>query len=444
MSSESQRAIDEEVESHAPSEAAAPAATPPPAAAGGPGQDALFQQIAELIRRVTQNVPEVPPPPPVAVQVPPPVVAQAQPRPPIEKLRKYGATDFRGKKEDDPSAAEFWLESTERVLQQLQCSPVDSLMCAVSLLKDEAYRWWTTLTQMVRPERQTWEFFLSEFKKKYVGALYIEERRREFLYLRQGRLTVTEYEREFVRLSKYATEIVPTEEERCKRFEQGLHADIRMYLTAMHIRELSVLVETAHSLERIKEEEQSRKQKGQQKRSQSQYQGQSSASQTSSKRQREFQQSGQRGPPRQIQRPGQSLVVRSGQQTTSVSSTGGPGRGLPPVCEHCGRRHGGVCRRLTGACYLCGTSEHFMKDCPRGQSVQPMQTERFMPSGSRGRGRGRGESSNAQSHRVSETVDRPDTRAPARAYAIRAKEDQDKPDVIAGEGTSKGKEIARE
>ncbi|XP_043811064.1 uncharacterized protein LOC122723327 [Manihot esculenta] len=146
-------------------------------------------------------------------------------------------------------------------------------MCAVSLLKDEAYRWWTTLTQMVRLERQTWEFFLAEFKKKYIGALYIEERRREFLYLRQGRLTVTEYEREFVRLSKYATEIVPTEEERCKRFEQGLHADIRMYLTVMHIRELSVLVETAHSLERIKEEEQSRRQKGQQKRSQSQYQG---------------------------------------------------------------------------------------------------------------------------------------------------------------------------
>ncbi|XP_043815591.1 uncharacterized protein LOC110622956 [Manihot esculenta] len=267
MSSESQRAADEEVESHAPSEAAAaptapaPAAAPPPSAAGGLGQDALFQQIAELLRRVTQNVPEIPPPP-VAVQVPPPVVAQAQSRPPIEKLRKYGATDFKGKKEDDPSAAEFWLESTERVLQQLQYLPAESLMCSISLLKDEAYRWWTTLTQMIRPERQTWEFFLAEFKKKYVGALYTEERRREFLYLRQGRLTVTEYEREFIRLSKYATEIVPTEEERCKRFEQGLHADIRMYLTAMHIRELSVLVETAHSLERIKEEEQSRKQKG--------------------------------------------------------------------------------------------------------------------------------------------------------------------------------------
>ncbi|XP_043811046.1 uncharacterized protein LOC122723313 [Manihot esculenta] len=315
----------------------------------------------------------------------------------ISPMPLLSAFDINGGGENDQFIVPFGVEYL--YYERLRSAAL------ISLLKDEAYRWWTTLTQMVRLERQTWEFFLAEFKKKYIGALYIEERRREFLYLRQGRLTVTEYEREFGTLS-------------FSRDSPQSGAN--------------------------KEEEQSRRQKGQQKRSQSQYQGQSSASQTSSKRQREFQQTGQRGPPRQIQRPGQSSVVRSGQQTTSVSSTGGPGRGLPPVCEHCGRRHGGVCRRLTGACYLCGSSDHFMRDCPRGQSVQPIQTERSLPTGSRGRGRGRGESSSAQSHRVSETVDRPDTRAPARAYAIRAREDQDKPDVIAGEGTSKGKEIARD
>ena len=73
--------------------------------------------------------------------------------------------------------------------------------------------------------------------------------------------------------------------------------------------------------------------------------------------------------------------------------------------------------------------------------MQPIQTERSLPTGSRGRGRGRGESSSAQSHRVSETVDRPETRAPARAYAIRAKEDQDKPDVIAGKFSIFGKYV---
>ncbi|XP_043812992.1 myosin-17-like [Manihot esculenta] len=61
----------------------------------------------------------------------------------------------------------------------------------------------------------------------------MEERRKEFLC----KLTVTEYEREFVRLSKYAIQIVPIEEERCKCFEQRLHVDIRMYLPLETLRQ---------------------------------------------------------------------------------------------------------------------------------------------------------------------------------------------------------------
>jgi len=41
----------------------------------------------------------------------------SQQKSPLEKIRKYGAVDFNGRKEDDSSAAEYWLERTERVLQ---------------------------------------------------------------------------------------------------------------------------------------------------------------------------------------------------------------------------------------------------------------------------------------------------------------------------------------
>ncbi len=50
----------------------------------------------------------------------------------------------------------------------------------------------------------TWDFFLAEFKKKYISHVYLEARKREFLALRQRQLTILEYEREFVRLSRYA------------------------------------------------------------------------------------------------------------------------------------------------------------------------------------------------------------------------------------------------
>ncbi len=58
----------------------------------------------------------------------------------LEKLRKFGAVDFIGKKEDDSMVAENWLDCTIRVLKQLHCTPEQNLEGAVSLLQDDAYQ----------------------------------------------------------------------------------------------------------------------------------------------------------------------------------------------------------------------------------------------------------------------------------------------------------------
>lgn len=39
--------------------------------------------------------------------------------------------------------------------------------------------------------------------KRDVGDIHMEERKREFIYLRQGRMILAEYERKFIRLSRY-------------------------------------------------------------------------------------------------------------------------------------------------------------------------------------------------------------------------------------------------
>ncbi len=64
-------------------------------------------------------------------------IPQAQPsqKSPLKKLIKYRAIDFKEKKEYDPATAEHWLERTERILQQLHCTPEQSLECAVLLLQ---------------------------------------------------------------------------------------------------------------------------------------------------------------------------------------------------------------------------------------------------------------------------------------------------------------------
>ena len=76
----------------------------------------------------------------------------------------------------------------------------------------------------------TWELFKTAFKGKYVGASYVDARRKEFLNLVQGSKSVAEYESEFLRLSRYASGIVATEYERSIRFEDGLRDELRVLI----------------------------------------------------------------------------------------------------------------------------------------------------------------------------------------------------------------------
>ncbi|CAL1383177.1 unnamed protein product [Linum trigynum] len=42
-----------------------------------------------------------------------------------------------------------------------------------------------------------------------------------------------------------------------------------------------------------------------------------------------------------------------------------------PICPHCGNQHMGVCRRVTGGCFRCGDTNHFLRDCPHMPESRP-------------------------------------------------------------------------
>ena len=94
---------------------------------------------------------------------------------------------------------------------------------------------------------------------------------------------------------------------------------------------------------------------------------------------------------------------------------------------------------MTGGCFRCGSLEHLKGQCPRelgdNRSQQGSGRGRSaIPLSTRDRGRGRSGPSQYRGRGgiVSETVDRPMPTAPARAYAMKAREDQNAPEVIAG------------
>ncbi|KAL5816917.1 hypothetical protein ACOSQ3_025295 [Xanthoceras sorbifolium] len=99
--------------------------------AAGPevqGQLAFMQQMTEFFQNVARAVPR---------------------RSAIERLAKYRPTDFHGRKDEDASAAEYWFERTDIILEQMHCTPEERLECAVSLLQEDAYQWWTSIIQTV-------------------------------------------------------------------------------------------------------------------------------------------------------------------------------------------------------------------------------------------------------------------------------------------------------
>ena len=122
---------------------------------------------------------------------------------------------------------------------------------------------------------------------------------------------------------------------------------LRAHVTGFFHDDFSKILTCALNVERVKKEEYERKERRQGKKNP----GQSSSYQHQSKK---F-----RGP--QGSNQPTALNVASALRDSS--------RGLtPPYCTHCGRKHKGECWRLTGACLVCGSNEHKVKDCPRARS----------------------------------------------------------------------------
>lgn len=94
-------------------------------------------------------------------------------------------------------------------------------------------------------ERDTWEFFKTALKGKYVRASYVDARRKEFLNLTQENISVVEYEVEFLRFSRYARVMVSTDYEHCVRFKEGLRDSLRVLIAPQRERVFSELVEKA-------------------------------------------------------------------------------------------------------------------------------------------------------------------------------------------------------
>ncbi|KAL4339517.1 hypothetical protein GQ457_08G022260 [Hibiscus cannabinus] len=269
------------------------------------------------------------------------VAAPSVARAPIDKLAQYRAYTFMGKDNENPEVAEYWLDHTLKILnKQLQCSDEHKLECALALIADEAQQWWEMTTLTASAEAITWEFFLKDFKKKYISDYYLAERRKIFLHLRQDDMPKVKYD----------------------KFIEGLNEELCPLFTALGLDDFQELVnrvtatETAQKAKRIGGHVQSDKRPMSDFRppmppKKAKYYG---------PRQSVFQQPSRSG---HLAKPHGFSPTTS--RTTSLDSTGGSGRESSyPVCSFCHKKHSaGPCFRQSGACFFCGEQGRLIRDC---------------------------------------------------------------------------------
>ncbi|KAK8628793.1 hypothetical protein V6N13_009376 [Hibiscus sabdariffa] len=177
-------------------------------------------------------------------------VVAAPSKAPIEKLSQHRAYTFAGTIKEKPEEAEYWLERTTQIVtKQLACSDEHKLECAIALLADEALSWWETTTLTTPPEKITWNFFVEEFKKKYISEQYLNDRRNWFLHLKQANKLIEQYVAEFCKYCKYGAKYIKTEKDKCRNFTNGLNDNLCPTFTAMEIDDFQTLVNRVSATE---------------------------------------------------------------------------------------------------------------------------------------------------------------------------------------------------
>ncbi|XP_062170374.1 uncharacterized protein LOC133876106 [Alnus glutinosa] len=235
---------------------------------------------------------------------------------------------------EGPNAAEAWLIDIDVLYTTLGCTDEQKVQYLALQLTGEAGRWWNARKVLLGNETViTWEMFKVEYNRRFFPRSQRQLQAIEFQNLVQGNMTVEQYSARFMELARFAANLIPDEESKAERFENGLNPRIRERVICLEIKDYARLVEVASLAERGIQE--------------------SAAVYDLKKRSKQ-----------QMTRPVKRLATGSGSRSNM-------GKNFPPIaknqrtfCSKCSRTHEGDCRQGTSSCFKFGKPGHFLKDCP--------------------------------------------------------------------------------
>jgi hypothetical protein len=161
-----------------------------------------------------------------------------------------------------PMDAEDWLRTVERELHTAQCDDREKVLYGPRLLRGAAQSWWESyLATHANPNTITCEEFNENFRQYHVLAGLMTLKKEEFLALKQGPISVSEYQDRFLQLSLYAPEDVNIDAKRQYHFLRGLVDPLHYQLINHIFPTFQHLIDRAIMTEKKRKETEDRKRK---------------------------------------------------------------------------------------------------------------------------------------------------------------------------------------
>ncbi|PKA59579.1 hypothetical protein AXF42_Ash018046 [Apostasia shenzhenica] len=137
----------------------------------------------------------------------------------------------------DPLAAEEWIDQLEIIFEFIECPDNKKIGFASYMLTGEGRKWWKSQLNIefkyLKPV--PWERFRDNFFQQYFPPTIKEKKLRDFIHLKQGSISIMEYEAAFTAFSDYARHLVADPKEKAKKFEDSLRKDIQKQTNVMRI-----------------------------------------------------------------------------------------------------------------------------------------------------------------------------------------------------------------
>jgi hypothetical protein len=160
----------------------------------------------------------------------------------------------------DPMDAQDWLRTMERELHTAQCDDGEKVLYGPRLLRGAAQSWWESyLATHANPDTITWEEFRDIFRQYHVPVGLMTVKKEEFLALKQGPMSVSEYWDKFLQLSRYAPDDVNTDAKRQYHFLTGLVDPLHYQLMNHTFPTFQHLIDRAIMTEKKRKEMEDRK-----------------------------------------------------------------------------------------------------------------------------------------------------------------------------------------